>query len=214
MKTARKVLLLVLCAALLVSASVMGTLAYLNDISDTAVNTFTVGKVNIELDEAEVDEYGKVVSQNRVTENEYKLLPGHEYTKDPTVTVAKGSEQAYVRMIVTMTEVDDAVVEALDDVGGVILLQNYVDWNADTTKWECVSATKEGTTCTYEFWYKDIVDAREEAQKLEALFTTITMPGTLSNEAVAALDGVNINVVANAIQADGFDSAEEAWGEW
>lgn len=33
--------------------------------------------------------------------NEYHLLPGHTYTKDPTVTVKTGSDASYVRMKVT-----------------------------------------------------------------------------------------------------------------
>ena len=53
MKTARKVLMIALCAVLLVSISVMGTMAYLTS-QDTVTNTFTVGKVAINLDEADV----------------------------------------------------------------------------------------------------------------------------------------------------------------
>ena len=42
MKNAKKVLLLVLCAVLLVGASVAGTVAYLT-ATDSVENTFTVG---------------------------------------------------------------------------------------------------------------------------------------------------------------------------
>ena len=57
MKTRGKVLLATLSAAMLVTASVMGTLAYLQD-TDSVQNTFTVGKVGITLDEADVKTYG------------------------------------------------------------------------------------------------------------------------------------------------------------
>ena len=49
----RKVLLLACSAVLLVCLSVGATLAYLTS-NDTVVNTFTVGKVAITLDETDV----------------------------------------------------------------------------------------------------------------------------------------------------------------
>lgn len=96
MKTKSKALLLTLCAVLLVAASVLGTMAYLTS-TDTVTNTFTVGKVKIKLDETDVTD----PNGPRVKANSYKLMPGTTYTKDPTVTVLKGSEESYVRMKVT-----------------------------------------------------------------------------------------------------------------
>ena len=94
MKTRSKALLLSLCAVLLVAATIFGTMAYLTS-SDKVENTFTVGNVKIKLDEAKVNTDGTPVEgADRVHENSYKLLPGHTYTKDPTVTVEKGSESA------------------------------------------------------------------------------------------------------------------------
>ena len=91
MKTKSKALLLTLCAVLLVAASVMGTMAYLTS-TDKVENTFTVGKVAIKLDEAKANNDGSLVEgAARVKANEYKLLPGHTYNKDPMVTVLSGS---------------------------------------------------------------------------------------------------------------------------
>ena len=61
MKTKRKALLLTFCAVLLVVASVLGTIAYLT-ANDKVTNTFTVGQVAINLDEAKVTEDGKAVT--------------------------------------------------------------------------------------------------------------------------------------------------------
>ena len=100
-KTKTKALLMSLCAVLLVAASVLGTMAYLTDSKDVK-NTFTVGNVAIKLDEAKVDENGtQVVDKDgnpvaRVTENEYKLLPGYTITKDPKATVLAGSEECWL----------------------------------------------------------------------------------------------------------------------
>ena len=87
MKKKTKALMLVLCAVLLVTASVLGTMAYLTS-TDEVVNTFTVGQVAITLDEAKVNPDGTAVTPaERVKANAYHLLPGHAYTKDPTVHV-------------------------------------------------------------------------------------------------------------------------------
>lgn len=82
MKKARNVLLLLLCAALLVGATVMGTLAYLKSTTETITNTFTVGNVTITLAET--------------TGTEYHLVPGNTIKKDPTITVGATSEDCYL----------------------------------------------------------------------------------------------------------------------
>lgn len=104
MKTRSKALLLTLCAVLLVAATIFGTMAYLTS-TDTVTNTFTVGKVNIKLDEAKANPDGSLVANaDRVKANSYKLLPGHTYNKDPMVTVLGGSESSYVKMTVTFSK--------------------------------------------------------------------------------------------------------------
>ena len=97
MKTTKKALLLALCAVLLGVSTVFATMAYLTSTTKMVKNTFTVGKVVITLDEAKVDEYG--VAENgadRVTENTYKLMPGHTYVKDPTIHVDAESEDCWL----------------------------------------------------------------------------------------------------------------------
>ena len=95
-KTTKKVLALVSSAVLLVSASVLGTMAYLSS-QDVVTNTFSVGKVTITLDEADVKTDGtKEDTTDRVKRNEYHLMPGHDYIKDPTVHVAANSENRWI----------------------------------------------------------------------------------------------------------------------
>ena len=99
-----KPLLTLCCALLLVAAGVFGTLAYLTG-TDTVNNTFTVGNVKITLDEAKVTTDGTPVEgADRVKANEYHLLPGHTYTKDPTVTVKANSEACWLFVKVTESE--------------------------------------------------------------------------------------------------------------
>lgn len=216
MKTKKKALVITLSAALLVAVSILGTVAYLTS-QDTVVNTFTVGKVDIDLDEADVDEYGvEIPSADRVKGNEYKLVPGHTYVKDPTVTVMKGSEESYIRMLVTINNLTD--IKAI--FGSDFLPQNYVEgW--DNSVWVPAGLVEDASadTVTYEFRYYTTVDAREVAENvtLPALFTKFTLPGEVDTEGLAKLSGedgkdtLQITVVGHAIQKDTFEDANEAW---
>lgn len=208
MKTKRKALLLSLCAVLLVVASVMGTMAYLTS-SDTVTNTFTVGKVEIKLDETDVTN----PNGPRVQANSYKLLPGLTYTKDPTVTVKAGSEPSYVKMTVTFSMAPelDAIFAPTGGANLTSIFNGY-----DSTKWDAKGNTEDTAahTRTYEFWYKDTVDARTADVVLDALFDSITVPGTITKEQLATIDGMTITVNAYAIQADGFADAADAWSHF
>ena len=106
MKTKIKPTLLALCALIVVTATVFTTLAYLTD-KEAVVNTFTVGNVSISLVETDVDKDGDDQS------NDYHLLPGKTYQKDPTLTVDAESEESYIRMILTVH--NHSAVQAIID---------------------------------------------------------------------------------------------------
>lgn len=241
-KTKTKALLMSLCAVLLVAASVLGTMAYLTDSKDVK-NTFTVGNVAIKLDEAKVDENGtQVVDKDgnpvaRVTENEYKLLPGHTYVKDPTVTVLKPSVESYVRMKVTFNNAKDIIAMCTDpeyaedgptgveNAFPLIRMVKFVEANA--AKWDGIIPdnmvdTKDmladpkyidakNDTLTYYFYYNEAVAAIDADVKLATLFDSIKVPQWVTGDQLAKLDGFQITAVAEAIQADGFENADAAW---
>lgn len=209
MKTRSKALLLTLCAVLLVAASVLGTMAYLTS-TDEVTNTFTVGQVKIKLDEAKANSDGSLVANaDRVKANEYKLLPGHTYNKDPMVTVLNGSEPSYVKMTVTFSMANE--LDAIFAPGGANLTSIFNGYDGDN--WIDKGNTKDETanTRTYEFWYKEAVGAPTADVALDALFDSITVPGAITNEQLASIEGMTITVNAYAIQADGFADAAAAW---
>ena len=204
-----KALLVVACALLLVAASVFGTMAYLTS-TDEVKNTFTVGKVSIKLDEAKANPDGSLVANaDRVKANEYKLLPGHTYNKDPMVTVLSGSEPSYVKMTVTFSKANE--MDAIFAPTGADLTSIFKGYNA--ANWIAKGNTKDATanTRTYEFWYKEAVGALTADVALDALFDSITVPGTITGEQLATIEGMTITVNAYAIQADGFADADAAW---
>ena len=186
---AKKVLALVLCAALLVAGSVAATLAYLTSKTEVVTNTFSVGNVTITLDEAKVDENGKAVNGDRVTENSYKLIPGHEYDKDPTVHVAAGSEESWL------------FVKVVDEIAAIQDATTVADQMA--ANWTLVS----GQTNVYA--YKTTVVGGEDVD----VFDGFKIKSDVKNDELATYAGKTITVQAYAVQADGFDTAAEAWGE-
>lgn len=241
-KTKTKALLMSLCAVLLVAASVLGTMAYLTDSKDVK-NTFTVGNVIIKLDEAKVDEMGNLVKNqdgtlaDRVTQNEYKLLPNHTYTKDPTVTVLAPSVESYVRMKVTFNKASQIIAMCTDpefaedgptgveNAFPLIRMVNFVEANA--AKWDGIIPDNmvdtedmladakyfdaKNDTLTYYFYYTEPVAAIDADVKLATLFDSIKVPEWATGDQLKALQGFEINVVAEAIQADGFENADDAW---
>lgn len=234
----KRTVALVLAIVLVFAVAVGGTVAYLTSTANVK-NTFTVGSVNIKLDEAKVTPDGKAVTPaERVTANDYKLMPGHEYTKDPTVTVLKGSEESYVRMKVTFNNAAAIIAmctdpEYADEVTGVenafplIRMVNFVEANA--AKWDGIIPDntveteemlgnskyfvmdKEADTLTYYFYYKETVSAPNADNALAVLFDSIKVPEWVTADQLKALNDFQINVVAEAIQADGFATADAAW---
>ena len=242
MKTKSKALLLTLCAVLLVAASVLGTMAYLTSTAKVE-NTFTIGKVEIKLDEAKVNADGiPVEGAARVTENSYKLMPGTTYTKDPTVTVKAGSEESYVRMKVTFNNATEIIALCTDpefaDDGptGVenayplIRMVKFVEANA--AKWDGIipdnmvdtedmlgnakyfAYDKTADTLTYYFYYNETVGAPNGDVKLPVLFNNITVPEWATGEQLAKLNNFKITVIAEAIQAGSFADVDDAWSHF
>ena len=242
MKTKSKALLLTLCAVLLIAASVLGTMAYLTSTAKVE-NTFTIGKVEIKLDEAKVNANGiPEEGAARVTRNSYKLMPGTTYTKDPTVTVLEGSEESYVRMKVTFNNAKEIIALCTDpEFAGdgptgvenafpLIRMVKFVETNA--AKWDGIipdnmvdtedmladakyfAYDETADTLTYIFYYRETVTAPTADVVLPVLFDSITVPGWVTGEQLAKLNNFKITVVAEAIQAGSFADAADAWSHF
>jgi len=88
-----RTLLFVLSITLTLLVGVVGTYAYFVD-EDSATNVFAVGKVKIELDEADVDDSTPMMNRDKA--NSYEMIPGETFVKDPLVTVKEGSHACWV----------------------------------------------------------------------------------------------------------------------
>ena len=226
----KKSLIMLLSAMLVIATAAMGTIAYLTD-SKSVTNTFTVGNVIIDVDETVVDENGDPVdadedgTADRTTDdqeggegNEYHLIPGEDYTKDPTVTVKANSEESYIRMLVGITDIEDVKINVKAATGKDFMPGDYVD-GYDPEKWIYVGETEgkvaDSPAAIYEFRYYKPVSTMPadgtEAQDitLEALFTSFTVPGELNGDQLAAIADMKVIVVGQAIQTATFTDSED-----
>lgn len=179
-----KVFLSLLALVLVVGCAVGGTIAWLTATTDPVVNTFTYGKINIELTETKPEN------------KQATIIPGVNISKDPKVTVKAGSEACWLFVKVgeanwpTFTDKDGRKVSytiatgwaELPGVAGVY----YREVNAVTAD-------------TDFYVLKDnMVTVSEELTKAEV--NGITTQPTLT-------------FTAYAVQKDGISTAAEAWAK-
>lgn len=197
MKTKSKALILALCAVLLVTASVFGTMAYLTS-TDKVENTFTVGSVAITLDEAKVNTDGSLVAgADRVQTNKYKLLPGHEYTKDPMIHVDSNSEDCFL-----FVKVENGI-ERIEMAGTTVANQMAANG------WKHVNGQNNV------YVYVGTADATNPATVTKGtpvhVFEKIAIDGTtVDNDTLEGYKDATITVTAYAVQKDGFENMTPA----
>ena len=185
----KKLVLGLASVALVATLAVGGTLAYFSD-SDAKSNVFTLGKVDIslqedyELDDTEDEKATYVEDEDgNITGIEYDdVVPGDDLIKDVTVVVAEDSRDAYIAVRISFTGLDD--VEELPEL-------NIVDgWTYD----------EENDL----YIYDEIVSAEDVIN----VFDTVSIPTTWGNEFAEAEFGIEIT--AYAVQAENLEAEEAA----
>lgn len=117
-KNVKKVILTVLAVVMVFGCGVGVTLAWLQDTTAPVVNTFTEGKVDIDLYETK--------DGTKVMANSYKMVPGNVLSKDPTVEVLADSEACWLFvMIEEINNIDTFLSYAIAD--GWTVLNGTVD---------------------------------------------------------------------------------------
>lgn len=180
---------MVLAMVLLVVVTVGATLAWLNDNTETVENTFTIGKVKLELKESPAtrnEETGEITygTPAEGVQNTYQMIPNTTYTKDPTVKVLEGSEKCWVFITVEKSEnLDDYITYTL---------------NSAWTELEEGVYYQEGIT---------------ENTELEIITGDTIVVNDLTNTEMEALNGgsLKLNFKAYAIQAENLTTPEAAW---
>ena len=225
----KSLLVLAVTLSMVAILAIGGTLAYFTDKTEVVSNTFSVGKVEITLDEAVVEPIDGTNDYEATDErtekgNEYKLYPGIVVPKDPTIHVAEESNEAYVAAKVTVT------CKGLYDIYGVegydtIAIHNVVSGGLMAAEGEGSYGTKEGLfgfdngKC---FVHQVVV---EENNKWELyifvndvqaadddviLFEKLSIDPLFTNDQMAVLENLQIDIEAYAVQADEFEDCVKA----
>ena len=198
MKTRSKALLLILCAMLLLIASALGTVAYLT-VQDTVTNTFSVGQVNITLDEGSE---GKRSMRARSTgapvdENDHILMPGHTYTKDHTIHVDAVSEDSYIFVKVENGIASYEAASSAEE-GGYRTIADQITANG----WTALESAAD-------VYYREY--AKSSAGSDFAVFDTFKIADNANDAESWGSCDAQVAVTAYAVQKDGFDTASAAW---
>lgn len=185
-------LVLVLALALIVGVAGGATFAWLTAKSDTVVNTFTYGDINITLEES--------------TGSDYKIIPGVDIEKNPKVTVKAGSEACWLFVKVE----EENWPEFADGEDGNAVRKVKYDiadgWTALT-----------GVENVYYRTIDDAVTADTEFYVLKGNDTyqngVITVSDTLTKIDIKDISTIKpkLSITAYAIQKDGMGTAEKAW---
>ncbi|GEM_PF-4897050 len=194
------VISLLLCLAAVVS---FGTLAWFQD-TDTVDNTLNFVN-DFEMDLYETDGNGNKKTGTGgdtigITYN--NLSPGQTIYKDPTVINKSLTASMYVRVTVTVDKTDKwqsclpANAKLSDIFGGF-----------EDSKWIRYDAPKVDSTAktvSYTFYLKDALAPNTTA----TLFTSVTIPSSITASAAKDLSGMKITVKADAIQTTGLETSQ------
>lgn len=212
----KKILSICLVAIIAITAIAGASLAYLTD-RDSAENVFTIGNVEIKLlettlhrdmDAAKDDEIIANAKnyQDYLAEAGKNMVPGRWVMKAPYVQNT-GKNAAYIRVVATMTE---KVYNAIN----IMLYTTATEEGAidfDTENYSDIVI--EDGTVTLTFVYTEALEPG--AITYYAPFWRFQVMPELDNEDLAdlAAEGVEnlITVRADAIQAEGFDNADDAF---
>ena len=221
MKKVRNILALGLAFVLTVAGTVGVTMAWLQD-DESATNTFTVGNVDIEL----VEKF----------EQNSKLLPATGSAQDGSlengitkeVTVKNtGSENAYIRVHIAIPDVLDDGADTFD-AGSNVLHFNFAEDSIGTGKWDWSKTTGAPYSGDWNY-YETTIDNVEYnvyvvtyesevgsgVEIAEKAMNQVYLDSKVTNDDIEDIieklgDNWKIKVVAEGVQAAGFDNAYEA----
>ena len=212
--TKKRFVAILLCVTLVALAAIGATFAYLTD-TKTVDNTFTMGNVAIKLDETNVND----PEGARVTSNAYNVYPGAVVTKDPIVHNT-GKNAAYIRATVNVSNWMNLCAayypdfkETFPNDGYKAALNLLVGELGEG--WSVVGVEAGDTFTIGQFDAKFILkyDGKLAANAdTTAMFQTVTIPTGIDNANTDSFK--EVKVVAQAIQADGFDTWEAAFAAY
>ena len=182
--------------AVMTLASAGATLAFFTD-QEEKVNTFTVGNIDIQLEEPQWDpDKGK------------DITPDKEVPKDPQITNT-GANDAYVFMEVSVPRSE---VRTVNDDGSLseVLVQDLFTYKTNEG-WTLMMKQSNDDSTTYYYAYTN-ADNTMKALKPEETTTPVFSSVKFINMTEGELEGkdISINVISRGIQTEGIDITDPA----
>lgn len=201
----KKTWLIAACIALVLAVSVVGTIAYLTDITGPVANTFTMGKLLDDPDNFVLKEHKAAAGKDgvytldttkEVDTNTYTVLPGVDLPKDPFVRTTETLKlDAYV------------FVEVVDGTG------TNLHFTVDSENWTELSG-KTGPNGGKVYAMKANNGIAEADASLGPITILTENKITVDNAAItdaAAQFGGTVTFYGYMIQAGGFTDYNAAW---
>lgn len=166
----KRTIAVLMSVVMLMGVTIGGTIAWLTSKSDPVTNTFTVGDINIILDEKDVDD--STEDKDRDLDNEYKMVPGVEYEKDPKVTVLANSEPCYVYV---------KVIENNNTFNVADATVTPIEYEIDTEYWKLVDDANKI------YKYKEVIDTLTLGEKFQTESVLVNEKITINDELTKAM---------------------------
>lgn len=214
-----RVLTLILATVLIVGGVVSGTFAWLIAETSPVVNTFSYGDIDLELEETKTDKKGNPVDEDgdgpdkTTGGNEYEMIPGKEYLKDPTATVLAGNEECWLFVKLEEKDGSNATYKF-----GDYLTYEVSDNVEDADEW---TALQENGVAVKGVYYRYVgEDTDNTGVSFEVLKgNTIKVKNTVDKAMLNALDNngqdttatyPSLSVTAYAVQYSGFEAMDSS----
>lgn len=187
----KKLLIAAVCLVAILTSAVVGTIAWLTDKTETVKNTFSPSNIDITLAE----------SKNL----DLKMVPGTTITKDPVVTVKKGSEACWL------------FVKIDEDLGAWAAegktFANYLTYSVITGNdgWTAL----DGVSGVY---YRQVAASTEDQPFYVLVDNAVNVLATVKEADMDKLYATDaemptLSFTAYACQQEGFANAAAAWTE-
>ena len=201
----RRIALTVCLMLVVMVASIGGTVAWLTAKTDSVGNTFTYGNINIELYEHKYNpSTNQLDTDTKVTaddpNDDYKIIPGKNLPKDPTVEVKAGSEACWL-----FVKIDKANWPAFTEADGTTKKIAY----SVATGWTAL----EGQNGVY---YREVGAVTADTTFKVLANDQVTVSENLTKGDLSTITTTNkpkLTFTAYAVQKDGITSVTDAWAK-
>ncbi len=174
-------------AAMLAALAAGGTAAYLTDF-ETATNSFTVGKVDIELDEP-----------NWKPDDNTKIVPTQVIKKDPFIK-NRGINEAFVYLEVSVP-VRNVITAAQDGTRNALAKTELFSYTKNK-EWTQLERKAIGQNMVYTYAYNHIL---KPGEKTTTLFSTVTFANIIEGQ----LDTQQLDMPVRAYAIQSTNTGED-----